>query len=269
MSTRVTFLGVAGYDVQGPHHRILIDPFLSQSPRAPIGPDDVSTPDVILVSHAAYDHYGDAAAIAKRTGAPVVCGGDVQAMLMDEGVPEAQIRATVWGVVVEVGGVVVRPVECHHWSRGHLSGGAYVNGVPMGFVVETEPGIRLYHYGDTALFGDLRLIGELYQPTIGLMGCTQPLELLDRDRGAGRVLTGEMSPDEAARAAEMLGLKIAVACHYYDETQPDVVQFLQLVAQHDTSGQRRAIAPAVGETLVFEASSAATAGISVQRSTPR
>ena len=249
MSTRITFLGVAGYEIAWAGKRILIDPFLSESPVAPRQPSELATPDVILVSHAAFDHLGDAAAIARRTGAPVICGGEVRALLLDAGVPSEQIRATTWGIVVEVGGVVVRPVECHHWSQGRLANGQFVTGVPMGFIVETEPGIRLYHYGDTAIFGDLRLIGQLYRPTVGFLGCSQPEELLPRVPGPGRMLTGEMSPAEAALAAEFLGLSVAVASHYLNPEQPDVWEFLDLVARHDSTGTRQAIAPAIGETL--------------------
>jgi len=188
---------------------------------------------VILVSHAAYDHLGDTARIATRTGAPVVCGGEVRAMLEEEGVPAAQIQATTWGIVVEVGGVVVRPVECHHWSQGRLRSGQFVAGVPMGFIVETEPGISIYHYGDTALFSDLRLIGELYRPTVGILGCANPDELLASAVGPGRLLTGEMSPAEAALAAEFLGVRVAVASHYYDAGQPDVRAFVEEVPRRD------------------------------------
>lgn len=252
MSTEITFLGVAGYDVKGPDFRFLIDPFLSESPRALLGPDDLATPDVILVTHAAFDHLGDTAAIAKRTGAPVVCGGDVRALLLDAGLPSAQVQATVWGIVTEVAGVVVRPVECHHWSQGRLRDGTIINGVPLGFIVETEPGVRIYHYGDTAIFGDLRLIGELYKPTIGLLGCSQPQELLANVPGPGRFLTGEMSPREAALAAEMLKVRLAVACHYYDPDHADVTEFLSFVPELDSTGARQAVAPEIGETLVVE-----------------
>jgi L-ascorbate metabolism protein UlaG (beta-lactamase superfamily) len=252
MSTNVHFLGVAGYEITWPGRRILIDPFLSDSPAAPVLPDALATPDLILVSHAAWDHYGDTAAIAKRTGAPVVCGGEVRAMLMDEGVPSEQIRATTWGIVVEVAGIVVRPVECHHWSQGRLKNGQFVTGVPMGFIVEPEPGLRIYHYGDTAIFGDLRLIAQLYRPTIGLLGCAQPEEIVHKVPGPGRLLTGELSPLEAALAAEMLNLKIAVACHYFNPDQPDVREFVDLVPVHDTTGRRQVIAPVVGEVLTFE-----------------
>ena len=252
MSTRLTFLGVAGYDIEGPHARILIDPCLTENPAAPLGPDDLPTPDVILVSHAASDHLGDTAAIARRTGAPVVCGADVRALLLDQGIPSEQVRATVWGIVVEVGGVLVRPVECHHWSQAVLSDGRVVSGVPLGFVVETEPDVRIYHYGDTAIFGDLRLIGELYRPTVGLLGCSQPRALADAVPGPGRIVTGEMSPREAALAAELLGVDLAVACHYLDADDAEVAEFLALARELDSTGRRQALAPQPGEALVID-----------------
>ena len=250
MSTRLTFFGAAGYEIVSPTHRILIDPFLSENPAAPVDPDDLETPDVILVSHAAFDHLGDTAAIARRTGAPVVCDGGVRELLLDAGVSSDQVRATVWGIVVEVAGLLVRPVECHHWSAGRLADGRTAVGVPLAFIVETEPGVRIYHYGDTSVF-DMRLIGELYRPTIGLLGCTVPHELLGRVPGPGRLVTGEMDADEAARVAEMLGLELAVACHYL-ERDAEVDRFLELVARYDTTGRRNAVAPAVGETLVVD-----------------
>jgi L-ascorbate metabolism protein UlaG (beta-lactamase superfamily) len=250
MSTRLTFLGAAGYEIVSPTHRILIDPFLSENPRAPCSPDELEAPDVILVSHAAFDHYGDTAAIARRTGAPVVCDTAVRAMLIAEGVSGDRVQATTWGIVTEVAGVIVRPVECHHWSSGTLSDGRQVVGNPMAFIVETEPGVRIYHYGDTSVF-DMRLIGELYRPTVGLLGCTVPHELLERVPGPGRFLTGEMDPDEAARVAEMLGLRIAVACHYL-ERDAEVERFCQLVPKYDSTGTRQVVAPDVGETLVID-----------------
>jgi len=251
MTTRIRFLGVAAYEIVSPQHRILIDPFLTGSPSAPCEPDDLETPDLILVTHAAPDHLGDALVIARRTRAPVVCGADVRALLMDQGLPGDQIRATVWGIRVEVGGVLVEPVECRHWSMATLSDGRIVSGVPLAFVVETEPGVRVYHYGDTAVF-DMRLIGELYKPTIGLIGCAQPRALAHFAPGAGRMVTGEQSPREAALTAEMLGVKLAVACHYSETCDPDVQEFLRLVPEVDTTGKRVAMAMESGQVLVID-----------------
>src|SRR5579883_1116182 len=258
MSTAITFLGVAGYEIVGPEYRILLDPCLSANPDRPIEPDDLETPDAILVSHAAFDHFGDTYAIAARTGAPVICGGDVRNLLLAMGLPSEQVRATVWGIVTKVGNVLVRPVECHHWSQAQLPNGQWISGVPLGFIVEPEPGVRIYHYGDTAIFGDMRLIKELYQPTIGLLGCTQPQHFLKQVPGPGWFLTGELSPREAAQAAEFLGVKLALATHYLDLQNTEgveyreVQEFLAAVHELDTTGSRKAMALEVGETLIVD-----------------
>jgi L-ascorbate metabolism protein UlaG (beta-lactamase superfamily) len=251
MSTALTYHGAASYEIVGPTHRILIDPFLSENPMAPTTPDELTAPDVILVSHAAVDHYGDTPTIARRTGAPVVCDAAVRAKLIDDGVSADQITPTTWGIVVQVNGIVVRPVECHHWSIATLSDGRQAVGNPISFIVETEPGIRIYHYGDTCIF-DMRLIGELYAPTVGLLGCTQPRELAHLTPGPGTFITGEMDADEAARAAEMLQLDVAVACHYLTPDD-EVARFLALVPEYDRAGSRQAVAPEVGETLILDA----------------
>jgi L-ascorbate metabolism protein UlaG (beta-lactamase superfamily) len=248
VTTSLRFLGIASFEIVSASSRILIDPCLSAQPSPPLRSEDLATPDVILVSHAAFDHLGDTAAIALRTGAPVVCGAEVRLKLLEEGLPARQIRATTWGIVVEVGGVEIRPVECHHWSIVTLADGRTATGNPMAFIVEPEPGLRIYHYGDTAIF-DMRLIGELYRPDVALLGCSQPRELVDTD-AAGEVVTGEMTPDEAGRVAEMLGVRVAVACHYLDRG-PDADAFLRSVAEHDRSGSRVALAPDAGDRYLL------------------
>ena len=250
MSTRLTYFGAAGYEIVGPKHRILIDPFLSQNPLAPCSPDDLERPDVILVSHAAFDHFGDASSIARRTGAPVICDAAVRALLLDQGVSSDQVTATTWGIVVEFAdsgsvrssATTGRPAPCRMADQ--------VVGNPIAFIVETEAGVRIYHYGDTSVF-DMRLIGELYRPTVGLLGCTLPKELVHLIPGPGTFVTGEMDADEAARTAEMLGVELAVACHYL-APDDEVDRFLKLVPEYDTSGSRRVVAPLVGETLVVD-----------------
>jgi L-ascorbate metabolism protein UlaG (beta-lactamase superfamily) len=92
--TKIRFFGVAAYEIvttQGQH--ILMDPFLNDNPGSPIKSHDLNRVDLIVVSHAAIDHLGDTEAIARRTGAPVICGGEVKAYLMAKGIPATQIRA--------------------------------------------------------------------------------------------------------------------------------------------------------------------------------
>jgi L-ascorbate metabolism protein UlaG (beta-lactamase superfamily) len=226
MSCEIRYFGVGGYEIideLGRH--ILIDPFLDENPGSPIQSEDLDQVDLILVSHAAWDHLGDTEAIARRTGAPVLCGGEVKAYLTARGIPGRQVRSVVWGLLTEVDGIRVQPVESHHWSQIRLPDGTYACGVPMGFIIHVSPEIRFYHWGDTALFSDLKLIGELYRPTIGCVGVSNPAEVMDRFEGPGHLVTGEMSPREAALAARWLGLKTVLPCHYINPDCEDVREF--------------------------------------------
>jgi L-ascorbate metabolism protein UlaG (beta-lactamase superfamily) len=227
--THIRFFGVAAYEIvnrRGQH--ILLDPFLDDNPGSPLRAAALERVDLIVVSHAAVDHLGDTEALARRTGAPVICGGEVKAYLMAKGIPEGQIRATTWGIRVEVAGVEVQPVECHHWSQIRMPDGTFASGVPMAFVVDVDPGVRFYHYGDTALFSDLKLIAELYRPTIGCVGIANPLEILHRFNMPGRMLTAEMSPREGLLAAQWLGLDVVLPCHYIGLDNPDLIEFERL-----------------------------------------
>lgn len=253
MTTRITFHGTSCYFIEGPRGRVLMDPFLTGSISADVGPDEVGEPDVILASHAAWDHMADAAAVSLRTGAPVVCGTDTALLLHEAGVPERQIRRTTWGIQIKVGDIVVKPVYCAHWSQAKLADGAIVTGVPMAFVIETEPGVSIYHFGDSAVTKEMELIGSLHHPTVGLLGVTQPWSLVQP--GGGEVVTGEMNPTEASLAAEMLGVRYAVATHYEDADHADVRAFLDLVPQHDTTGRRVPLALRPGQTLVLDGDS--------------
>src|SRR6185295_3840293 len=101
--TRFRFFGVAAYEIvtsQGQH--ILLDPFLDDNPGSPVKSHELDHVDLVIVSHAAFDHLGDTETIARRTGAPVICGGEVKAYLTAKGIPAEQIRAITWGIAVEV-----------------------------------------------------------------------------------------------------------------------------------------------------------------------
>lgn len=247
MTTRITFHGTSCYFIDSPCGRVLIDPFLSGGSSADVGPDEVGDPDVILVSHAAPDHMQDAAPVALRTGAPVICGTDTARLLREAGVPDGQIRTTIWGIRIRVGDLLVKPVFCAHWSQAVLADGSVVTGMPLAFVVETEPGTGVYHFGDSAVTKEMELIRELHRPTVGLLGVTQPWSLVAA--GGGEVVSGEMNPAEAALAAEMLGVRYAVATHYEDADHDDVKAFLDEVPRYDSTGRRVALALRPGQAL--------------------
>jgi L-ascorbate metabolism protein UlaG (beta-lactamase superfamily) len=132
----------------------------------------------------------------------------------------------------------VQPVECHHWSQIQLPDGSFASGVPMAFVVYADEGVRFYHYGDTALFSDLKLIAELYRPTVGCLGITNPVEIVGRVSGPGRMLSAEMSPREGALAAQWLGLDTVLPCHYINPDHDDVRAFNRLLNEARARGER-------------------------------
>jgi L-ascorbate metabolism protein UlaG (beta-lactamase superfamily) len=107
--------------------------------------------------------------------------------------------------------------------------GTFASGVPMAFVVYVDPGVRFYHYGDTAIFSDMKLQAELYQPTIGCIGIANPLEILHRWPMPGQMLTAEMSPREGALAAQWLGLETVLPCHYINPDCEEVREFNRLL----------------------------------------
>jgi L-ascorbate metabolism protein UlaG (beta-lactamase superfamily) len=237
MTPTVRFFGVAAYElVSSTGKRILIDPFLDENPGSPVKSSELEPPHLILVSHAALDHLGDTEALARRTGAPVVCGGEVKAYLTARGIPSDQIRATTWGIAIEIDGVNVQPVECHHWSQITMPDGTFASGVPMAFIVTLGSDVRFYHYGDTAIFSDLKLQAELYRPTIGCVGIANPTEILSRFPMPGRMVTAEMSPREGALAARWLGLKTVLPCHYINPDCPEIREFQRHLADAKAAG---------------------------------
>src|SRR3569623_616922 len=135
-TTRIRFLGVAAYEiVTRASKRILVDPFIDENLLSPLSHDSCDHVDLVVVSHAAYDHFGDTEAIARHYGCPVICGGEVKAYLVAKGIPPFQLRATTWGIRVRVADIEVQPVECHPWSQLKLPAGTFASAMPIAFVI--------------------------------------------------------------------------------------------------------------------------------------
>jgi L-ascorbate metabolism protein UlaG (beta-lactamase superfamily) len=254
MATRIRFLGVAAFEITNSDGVVtLVDPYIDENVASPISTSDLQRVDLVLVTHGASDHLGDAAKISKRFDAPVICGADVKAHLTREGVGADKIIATIWGLVVEVAGIRVRSVESRHHSSITEPDGTYYSGQPMGFIIYPDPGVRVYDGGDTALFSDLKLIGQLYRPNIGLIHVTNPRRHLARHK-MPNFLTGEMSPYEAALAAQWLCLEYAIAMHFDTDDETDVRAFIDLLNKM-TSDDKPCTRPVVlkpGEVFEYE-----------------
>jgi len=229
---------------------ILIDPYLDDNPKAPVKTSDLPKIDLILASHGAFDHMQDVPKIVDRDNSKVICGGETMNLLIDKGVPKELITQTVWGLMVKQCGIPVRPVVSMHRSSVRLSDGTAMDGFALGFIIYLPDGTRVYNASDTALFSDMKLIGQLHKPHVGLMNVTieNCFDFLPE------FLTGEMTPYEAALASQWLGLEYAIACHYTDPDNPDVKEFKQILELTGDKFGNKAPIPIVlnmGETFTY------------------
>lgn len=196
MTTRVRWLGHSAllFEVNGKH--LLIDPFLTGNPKAATTAAEVPA-DLILISHGHADHVGDAVAIAKRTGAKVVCNYEISLWLEEkQGLPASQTVGMQHGGGASFPGIGrVKLTLAFHGSA--LPDGSN-GGNPCGFLITFENGLKVYDAADTALFGDMALIGS-----VGLDLAILPI---------GDFYT--MGPDDALKAVEILAPKKVLPIHY-------------------------------------------------------
>jgi L-ascorbate metabolism protein UlaG (beta-lactamase superfamily) len=255
MSVTLQFFGAAGYLITTANgKRVLIDPFLDNNIYSPIKSQELDRVDLLLLTHAAVDHLGDAPKIIVQHRCPVICAKDVMHLLVKyHGIDPDLFRVTIWGFLLEEAGVRVRTLESHHWSFAVAPDGELLSGPALGFIIEAAPDIRIYHPGDTALTYDMKLWGELYKPTVGLMHVTIP-------EGKGVSLphmvcykTGELSPQEAFLASQWLGLRHIVVSHYIDPGCPDVEEFVRVAKAMDRNSgfAPRVTVMKLGEILEF------------------
>lgn len=192
----ITWLGHSAFRVRTPGGlELLFDPWYTGNPRFPERARPAKA-DLILVSHGHSDHITDAAAMARQTGATVVGIWEVVTWLGSKGVQA--IEPMNKGGSISVKGLRLTMTEAVHSSSVDDGGIVYL-GEPAGFVVRLENDQVLYYAGDTALFSDMKLIGELYRPDIAF------LPIGDRFT---------MGPDTAAMAARWLGVKQVVPMHW-------------------------------------------------------
>lgn len=248
MSVTIRFLGTAAFEfITSDKKRILIDPYLDENEVSPYKVSDLDHLDLLLVTHAAYDHLGDTEAILRRfPDLKLVCAADVRGYLMHNGIDGNRLRAIPWGMMIEEAGIRIRPVESRHWSYIQTPDGHSFSSIPLGFIVDLGEGISVYHSGDTALFSDLKLIGELYEPTVGLINVGVPSMHRGAEHGVPEYLTGEMDAREAVLACQWLGLKYAIPCHFDDPNQPQIVKFndaLQQMYNEDNNKPRPIVLP--------------------------
>jgi len=193
---------------------IVIDPYLTANPKTPEAYkklDALGKVDLILVTHGHLDHYLDAPALAKLTGAPLWAPAGLAQSMQTLGVlPVAQAnRMNKGGSIMPFGpgGVRITMTHAEHSSELVWRNPAtdkdetHVGGEPAGFMIEMENGFKIWHMGDTGVFGDMRLIGEMFKPDLLLI----PI-------GGGQFV---MNPVDAAMATrDLIKPKMALPMHY-------------------------------------------------------
>lgn len=161
--TKLTFLGHSTFTLKTPGGKnLILDPWVENNPRCPEENKDVGPLDMMLITHGHYDHIQDAVAIGKETNAQAVCVFETAAWLGSKGLKNAA-PMNKGGTLVQ-DGLKITMVHADH-SCGITDGDQIVyGGEPGGYVITLENGYKIYHTGDTAVFGDMALIAHIYQP---------------------------------------------------------------------------------------------------------
>lgn len=194
----LTWLGHSSFRFDTPGgKRVYVDPWLD-NPKCPDAEREPERIDLITLTHGHGDHVGETVDLAKKHGCDVVAMTELRDWLtMEHDLPERNDHTPNTGGTVEVDGIKISMTDARHSSSYN---DLTYTGVAAGLVIEVENGTRLYFAGDTAVFGDMKLIGRIYgQPDVAIL----PI---------GGHFT--MDPPQAALALEFLGVKRCVPCHY-------------------------------------------------------
>ncbi len=197
---KLTWIGHASFILETPGgKRALIDPWMTGNPVCPESLHDPGDVDLILLSHGHSDHTADVLRLAKeKSPAAVMCMIELGDYLTSKGV-ENIIGGNKGGTLTAEGVSVTLTHAFHSSSYGEEDGTIVYTGEPAGLIITLENGYRIYFAGDTTVFGDMALIGELYKPDLAML----PI---------GDFFT--MGPMEAAKAVELLGVKHVLPMHY-------------------------------------------------------
>jgi L-ascorbate metabolism protein UlaG (beta-lactamase superfamily) len=195
----LTWLGHAAFRFDTPSgKRVYIDPHLDNRlcPEAEKEPERC---DLIALTHGHDDHVGATVQLAQRFECPVIALLELRGYLSTKGLSQDMREAPNKGGTVDVDGIKITLTDANHSSSDFVDGQFVYLGEPAGLVIDVEGATTLYFAGDTNVFGDMQLIGRIYEPDVAIL----PI---------GDHFT--MGPREAAVALELLGVKRCVPCHY-------------------------------------------------------
>lgn len=192
MSIKITWYGHSALGLLIGKYHLLVDPYFTGNPAASTSAQDVSA-DFILVTHGHFDHVGDAADIAKRTDAMVISNFEISEWMDKQGVKKTHGQHIGGSHKFPFGNLKLTPALHGSGLPDGTNGGN-----PMGFLITTDDGVKIYIAGDTGLFSDMKLIGE------------QGIDLALIPIGDNYT----MGPDDACKAVELIKPKRIIPVHY-------------------------------------------------------
>lgn len=191
MSLNITFLGHSGFIFDDGQHRVVVDPFLTGNDLAKHDPNTIDC-QTLALTHGHEDHFGDTMTILENTGAQLIAAFEICNHVASQGHQNVNPGNPGGRIETDFGSITFT-----HAFHSSSYAGKYM-GMPCGLIIDIG-GVIIYHCGDTGLFSDMKLIGDIYDPEIALIP-------------VGDRFT--MGPELATRAAEMIGPKVAVPIHY-------------------------------------------------------
>jgi len=193
MSVSITWYGHSCFRISENDTAAIIDPFITGNPKCPVKTEDIPPVDAVLVTHDHGDHAGDAVALCNSRNALCACVVGTATNLVARGLRKDLVPGSsgfnVGGTITHKG-MSITMTHAFHTSE---------SGTPVGYVLKMPGGFTIYHAGDTGIFGDMSLIGELYSPDVALLPC-------------GGFYT--MDAKQAALACRLLGVPAVIPMHW-------------------------------------------------------